>query len=65
MLKRLVELFEYRRNDVYYRYVKSTELIKDVVNDWRGCSGGFIRKGQEQLMCDYLWLELLEQGIIK
>jgi len=64
MLKRLVSQFNIMRTWRCFHNLSDTVLICEAVKCWSGCEG-FIRKGQEQMMCDYLWLELLERGIIK
>jgi hypothetical protein len=46
---------------VYYN--KASLIVALVKNNSQQC-GGFIRKGQEQMMADYLWLELLERKVL-
>lgn len=58
MLKRLVILFELHR--AWVPDWDASTLIW-----WAVENASFVRKGQEQMMCDYLWLELLESGVIK
>ena len=64
MLKKLITCYDrcFNLPEYWLKWYTPTSLIVAQVANNSQEFGGFIRKGQRQMMADYLWLELLEQG---
>lgn len=62
LLHRYDQCFNHYVSDYWLEYYTPATLIVAIVKNNSYLFGGFVRKGQEQLMADYLMLALLEQG---